>query len=329
MRRLRDESGVTLVEVLVASIISLVILGATLTAFGGLVRQRHYADRQTEAEAAARQGSDRLARQLRNLASPADVITNVQASTQPKSVDRNLPFDLIFKDIDDQRPAGSLNSANVRRVRYCLQTSGAVPGAGFSASANRGVLWMQTQSWTTVLPPAVPATLECPGTGWPEQRIVADHLVNAAASPVRAVFRYSGDTGLVTDTSDAARETISRVEPTLILDADPARRPTPTQLTTSVILRNQNRAPIARFTYTLLNPLLSATTCSVQLNGSASEDPESKPLEYEWYVDGQPLTDQEGVVVQLVLPKGTHDFQLKVYDPAHLQGTSATETHTC
>ncbi len=328
MTRVRNESGFTLVEVLMASVLSLVILGATLTAFSGLVRQRQNLDRQTEAEAQARQGSDRLARQLRNLASPADIITNVQLSTQPKSVDRNLPFDLVFKDIDDVRSAGSLNSANVRRVRYCLQTTGTVPGTGFTAAANRGILWLQTQTWTSALPPAMPATTDCPGTGWTTQRIVADSLTNAALSPARPVFRYSGDAGLVTDTSDAARETISRVEETLIVDADPARTPAATQLTSSVILRNQNRAPTARFTYTLLNPLLSPTTCSVQLNGSASEDPESKPLEYQWYVDGQPRAE-EGVVVQLTLTKGTHDFQLTVYDRARLQGTSATETHTC
>jgi len=328
MTRLRNDSGVTLVEVLLASVISLVVLGATLTVFGGLLRQRENIERQSEVETQARRGSDRLARQLRNLASPADIITNVPASTQPKSVDRNLPFDLIFKDIDDVRPAGSLNSANVRRVRYCLQTSGAVPGAGFSAAPDRGVLWLQTQTWTTALPPAVPAATECPGAGWSTQRIVADHVTNAAASPVRPVFRYSGDAGLVTDTSDEARETISRVEETLIVDADPARRPAAAQLTSSVLLRNQNRAPIARFTYTLLNPLLSPTSCSVQLNGSASEDPESKPLEYQWYVDGQAMPE-EGVVVQLTLSRGTHDFQLKVYDRAQLQGTSATETHTC
>jgi Tfp pilus assembly protein PilV len=326
--RLRDESGLTLIEVLVASVVSLVILGATLTAFTALVRQSQHVERQTEVETTARQGVDRLARQLRNLASPADIITNVTASTQPKSVDRNEPYDLIFKDIDDVRPAGSANSANVRRVRYCLQTSGAVPGAGFSASTSRGVLWLQTQTWITALPPAVPAATECPGTGWTTQRIVADHLTNASASRMRPVFRYSGDAGLVTATDDAARETISRVESTLVLDADPARQPAATQLTTSVILRNQNRAPIARFTYTLLNPLLSPTTCSVQLNGSASEDPESKPLEYTWYVDDQ-LQEQTGVVVQLVLPKGTHNFQLKVHDRAQLQGTSTTETYTC
>jgi prepilin-type N-terminal cleavage/methylation domain-containing protein len=322
--RPRDESGFTLVEVLVASLISLIILGVTLTAFTGLVRQSRYMERQTEGETMARQSADRLARQLRNLASPADIITNVAVSTQPKSVDRNLPNDLIFKDINDTQPAGSANSANVRRVRYCLQTSGAVPGAGFTASPTRGVLWTQTQTWTTALPPVMPAAVECPGAGWTTQRIVADHLTNAATAPARDVFRYSGDGGLVTDTSDAARESISRVESTLVVDADPTKRPQATQLTTSVILRNQNRAPIARFTYNLL----VSTTCTVQLNGSASEDPESKPLEYEWYIDGVKQTEP-GVVVQKALPHGTHSFYLIVYDRAHLQGTSITETHTC
>jgi type II secretory pathway pseudopilin PulG len=325
----RDQAGFTLVEVLLASLLSLVILGVTLTAFTALVQRQRDIERQTEIETQARQGADRLARQLRNLASPSDVITNVAASTQPKSVDRNLPYDLIFKDIADERPAGSANSANVRRVRYCLQTAGAVPGAGFTASATRGVLWMQTQTWTTVLPPAVPADGACPGAGWSTQQIVADNLVNASVAPPRSVFRYSGDSGLVTATTDEARETIARVEATVVVDADPARRPAATSLTTSVILRNQNRAPTAKFTYTLLNPVLSLTTCSVQLNGSASEDPESKPLEYEWIIDGVAEPPPGGVVVQRVMSKGTHTYQLKVYDRANLVGTSPTETHTC
>jgi hypothetical protein len=328
MRPVRDQAGFTLPEVLMASLLSLFILGVTLTAFTALVDRQRHIERQTEVETRARVNVDRLSRQLRNLASPSDIITNVQASTQPKSVDRNLSYDLIFKDISEERPLASANSTNVRRVRYCLQTTGAVPGAGFSASTTRGVLWMQTQTWTTALPPAMPATLDCPGTGWSTQQVVADRLINASVSPARPVFRYSGDAGLVTGTTDAERETIARVETTVIVDEDTTKRPTPVRLTSSVILRNQNRAPIARFTYTLLNPLLSLTTCSIQLNGSASEDPESKPLEYEWYVDGI-KQDENGVVVQKTLSKGSHAFQLKVYDRARLVGESPTETHAC
>jgi type II secretory pathway pseudopilin PulG len=324
VKRLRDESGMTLIELIVAMSMSLLILGATLTAFTAMVRQSKLTEAQTEVESEARRGIDRLARQLRNLASPADIITNVAVSTQPKSVDRNLANDLIFKDVADVRPAGSVNSSNVRRVRYCLQTEGAVPGQAFTASTTRGVVWMQTQTWQTALPPALPATTDCPGTGWTTQSVVADHITNAAATPPLAVFRYSGDAGLVTDTSPAARETISRVEATAQVDADPLRDPRATQLTTSVLLRNQNRAPIARFTVAILNPV----TCSIQLNGSASEDPESKPLEYEWYIDDVEQSEA-GVVVQKSLSAGTHTFELKVYDRAQLVGTSPTETRTC
>jgi prepilin-type N-terminal cleavage/methylation domain-containing protein len=321
MTRLRDESGFTLVELLVASLVSLILLGATLTVLESMMRQHALVERQTASETRAREGADRLAQHLRNLASPADIVTNITASTQPKSVDRNLPGDLVFKDVADTRPAGSLNSANVRRVRYCVQTSGAVPGAGFAASPTRGVLWVQYQTWATAAPPAVPADPACPGTGWTSQRVVADHLVNDSAEPV---FRYSGDTGVVVGTTDADRERISRVKATLLVDADPARAPRAVELTTGVVLRNQNRAPIASFVYTLLNPV----ACSVQLNGSASEDPESKPLEYEWYIDGVKQAEP-GVVVQKSVTAGTHTYQLRVYDRARLVGTSPVETRAC
>ena len=331
MSRTRDHAGFTLFEVLLAMVLSLFILGVTLTVFSGLVQRHRDVERQTEVETEVRRGVDRLARQLRNLASPSDIITNVSASTQPKSVDRNLPYDLIFKDIAEVLPAGgTANGANVRRVRYCLQTSGAVPGAGFDASATRSVLWMQTQTWTTALPPAMPATTDCPGTGWAEQRVVGDHIVNTSVSPARPVFRYSGDAGLVTATTDAARETISRIEATMVVDEDPLARPERVRLTTSVLLRNQNRAPIARFTYTLLNPVLSPTTCSIQLKGSASEDPESKPLDYVWVIDGvAEAKPGSGVVVQKVVGKGSHEYQLKVYDRAQLEGVSEIKGYEC
>jgi type II secretory pathway pseudopilin PulG len=316
MTRMREEAGLTLVELLIAAILSLIVLGTTLTVFEAMARQRAQVEAQTEVETTARQGVDRLARQLRNLASPSDVVTTI-SSTQPKSVDRNLPGDLIFKDIGDTRPAGSLNSANVRRVRYCLQSSGAAPG-GFTASPTRQVLWLQTQSWTAAAP-LMPATTGCPGTDWATQRIVADHIVNSASEPL---FVYSGDPGVITATTDADREQISRVTARLKLDADVNRSPAATELTTAVILRNQNRAPVASFVYSLQNRL----TCEIQLNGSASEDPESKPLRYTWFIDD---TEYEGVVVQKTVSTGSHRYRLRVKDPAGLEGTSPELSYTC
>ena len=319
--RWRDAQGLTLVEMLVAMSVSFIVFAATLAVFDAMLSQRTRIEDQTEVESMARQGVDRLARQLRNLASPADIVTNIAASTQPKSIDRSLATDFIFKDVADTRPAGSLNSANVRRVRYCLQSSGAVPGTGFSASPTRQVLWMQTQTWTTTAPPAVPAATACPGAGWLTQRIVAEHIVNTAAIPL---FAYSGDAGAITGTSDAEREQIARVAATVRVDADASRPPAATRIATGVVLRNQNRAPVARFVYTLLNPV----TCAIQLNGSSSEDPESKPLQYEWLIDG--ITQSEtGVVVQKSVAHGSHRFTLKVYDRARLVGTSAEEAHAC
>jgi hypothetical protein len=108
------------------------------------------------------------------------------------------------------------------------------------------------------------------------------------------------------------------------VDADTTRPPAATQLTSGVILRNQNRAPVAKFAYTLLNPV----TCALQLNGSTSQDPESKALQYEWYIDGVKQTET-GVVVQKTVSPGPHTFSLTVYDAARLPGTSPVESHTC
>jgi prepilin-type N-terminal cleavage/methylation domain-containing protein len=322
VRRLRGQDGFTLVELLVASLVSLIVLSATLSLFESMMRQFTQVDAQAELETRTRTGVDRLARRLRNLASPADIVTNIEASTQPKSVDRDLPGDLIFKDVGDTAPVGSLNSANVRRVRYCLQTSGAVPGTTFVASPTNGVLWSQTQTWTSAAPPATPADTDCPGTGWQTREVVSQHVVNAARGT--SLFRYSGDAGAITETGAADRERIARVHASVLVDMDPTRAPDAAELTTSVNLRNQNRAPVAAFSFTLLNPV----TCTVQLNGSASEDPESKPLQYEWWLDGDEQAET-GVVVQKAVTKGTHSFQLKVYDRARLVGASPVENRTC
>lgn len=324
--RLRDESGFSLIELAVAAAISLIIFSAALTAFSVMQRQRVNADRLLDSEQQARQGVDRLARQLRNLASPGASISAV-SSTKPNSIDRNLPYDLVFKDIDQGGTVLATNPANVRRVRYCLQTSGAIATSGRTASSSHGALIVQLQRTSAsmgALPASPPADTACPAAGWDSSQLVADYVTNAAAA--QPVFRYSSADGEITGTDAVSRPHITRIEASLLIDPDPLQAPTAARLTTSVVLRNQNRAPIPAFTATPIG-----INCTVQLNGSASEDPENKRLKYAWYDNGVPIagTDDLVVVQKQFTKPGTHVFTLKVTDPASLSETSAPQTITC
>jgi type II secretory pathway pseudopilin PulG len=307
MSRLSDERGFTVIELAVASFIALVVFGATLTVLASANHQQRLAEQTNDAQREVRSTLDRMSRQLRNLASP-NVLTAI-GSTLPRSVDRNLPYDLVFQDVDQFRPATTSNAANVRRVRYCLD----------AADPTRGVLYQQTQTWQTATAPGVPSDTACPGAGWTTTKIVAEHVTNNVGD--RPVFRYSGASGLITAGDPSSRADISRVEATVFLDLDTTKRPAETVLSTSVFLRNQNREPEAAFTLTVTNP----TSRTVQLNGSASQDPEGQPLTYFWYVDGVKLA-AEGIVVQTSVTAGSHDFVLHVKDPAELEGISAPQT---
>jgi prepilin-type N-terminal cleavage/methylation domain-containing protein len=313
MSRLRDQSGMTLVELLVSMVLGLLILAATLLVIDATWRNDRRAQIVNEQQQSVRISLERMARQLRNLASPT-VLTS-GSTTLPRSVERNLPNDLIFQDVDNTKPTGSLNSANVRRVRYCLDVTD---------PANE-TLWMQTQTWITAAPPTMPTATECPGAGWDagKNQAVAQNVTNALPSTPRPVFTYSGDGGVITTTDSDSRADINRIGAHLYLRAPVKNPPVESELMTSVFLRNQNREPQAKFTLTVLNP----TTGAIQLNGSASQDPEGRPLEYVWNIDG---TDHptKGVLVQLSLPPGSHTIYLKAFDPAGLEGDSATQTVT-
>jgi len=90
-----------------------------------------------------------------------------------------------------------------------------------------------------------------------------------------------------------------------------------------VFLRNQNQVPIASFT-----KALSGTTAIV-LNGSSSYDPEGQSLTYQWWDNGSKIDKGDGIVFTYkVTPGSAHSLQLKVYDPAKLEGVSATQSVT-
>ena len=143
MARLREEQGMTLVEVLMASVLMLIVLGATLTTFNNFERNVKTNEQQNEAQEQARRAMDLMARDLRNLASPTPYL--------PLAVDRHEALDLIFQSEGKEKPAGSLNAQNTTRVRYCVD-------------AVEDRLYRQTQTWTSA-PAGRPRGHGLPGTG--------------------------------------------------------------------------------------------------------------------------------------------------------------------
>ena len=64
--RLGDERGMTLIELLVGMVVSLILIGATMSAATALSRNAKLTEDHNEAQDVARTFMDRLARQLRN-----------------------------------------------------------------------------------------------------------------------------------------------------------------------------------------------------------------------------------------------------------------------
>jgi prepilin-type N-terminal cleavage/methylation domain-containing protein len=307
--RLRDDRGLTLIELLVGMAVTLILFGATLSVTAAMSNNAQRTADHNEAQDVARTYMDRLARQLRNLASPSIFTDDYQA--QPYAVDSAGPYDLVFRVVDERRPAGSLNMANVKRVRYCLDAT----------DPSRGKLYQQEQTWTNRAsndPPPLPSLSACPGSGWTTTMLVTDHVVNRVGTQNRPMFVYNA--------TDPQR--ISQIHADLYIDPTPGRAPVETRLGSGVTLRNQNRVPVARLDVT-------AAPGKLVLNGSASEDPEGMPLTYQWYLDPPtPLPDctlapkpascvGEGVVFEAPVAEGSsHRIVLLVKDPAGLPATA-------
>lgn len=287
MRRVRcDERGsVGITELLAAMAIFAGILAAILVSFENFYASNRDANDRLEVQDRARNASDRLARDLRNLASPTQ--------EQPQAVDLAGPYDLVVQTVDPV-PAGSgLNAANVKRVRYCLDS-----GAR---------LWFQQQRWTTQLPPAMPSTATCPAAAWGSQSVVADRVVNRDGGADRPVFSFNS----------ATPTEISSVHVDLLVDTDTARPPAAARIATGVFLRNQNRRPTAAFTAT-------PSPQGIVLNASASVDPEGEQLTYVWF-DGATKVGT-GITFTYAVAAGTsHTISLKVYDAASLEGVAPAQ----
>lgn len=302
-RLARDERGLTLVELMVVAVMTIVVLGATLDTFTSFERTTGRNERQNDSQQQVRRALDTVSRELRNLASPTDEL--------PQAIGRAMGGDLIFQSIGRSKPAGSANARNAQRVRYCLDADGRK-------------LWRQEQTWTTAIAPAMPSATQCPAApasgGWNTRVVAAENVVNGD----RPVFDYNA----------AQATAITEIRLRLFVDATPGRRPGEATLETGVFLRNQNRAPVARFT-------AAVNAGSVVLNASGSEDPEEKAMDFYWYDQGvtsgacgtlPPEVPQAGCVGKGIVfsysppAVGTRAVYLVARDPAGLTDAAPAQS---
>ncbi len=295
MRRLvqvlaAERGEISITQLLMAMVVFVGVLGATLGTFENSVTVNKTTGDRAEAQDRARRGIEALGRELRNLASPTQ--------DQPQAVDKATAFDMVFQTVEAEGPNTGLNASNVKRVRYCVEQG---------TATTPGKLWRQEQKWTTQAAPGVPSTAGCPAGGWGSQTMVANGIVNVGNGQSRPAFTFNSAT--LTD--------VSSIHVDMFVDLDPQRAPVETRVSTGVFLRNQNRRPLAGFTAT-------RTAQGIVLNGSASADPEGESLSYVWF-DGSTKVGT-GIVFTYSAPANTtRNITLKVYDPAALEGVSASQ----
>jgi len=308
--RLRDQAGFTLVELLIASSLMIVVLGATLTVFDQFVTVSNRNTQQNAAQDTARTTVDQVSRQLRNLALPTP--------QNPNSIDLASSYDLVFKTADPGR----------RRVRYCLQTSSPY-------STSNGALWLETQTGTAGgADPALPSTASCPvapaAGGWSSERLVASNVTNRNGGADRPIFQFNAPTTTLSK--------ITEVHVALFIDTDVTQPPAETRISTGVFLRNQNQAPSAAFS------ISTGGTRRFLMNAANSSDPEGRTLAYYWFLGTSPSYTNviasgtcdasdgcinTGVLNDYTLPAtatGNQVFTLLVKDPG---GLTATASATC
>lgn len=293
----RKEAGFALVELLVAMSIITVVVMATVSAFAAFNKNERINRLHNESTDEARLAIERMASQLRNLASPNDNV--------PESVEKAEPFDLVFLTVDAVKPVGSLNARNIKRVRYCV---------GPVANGKAKLIRME-QTWQVQDPPPSFSTASCSDTnsgGWEVTAVAATDLTNTAMETPVPIFTYTP--------GPSPLEDITAIRADVTVDTNPGESPAAVSLGSGVFLRNQNRKPVAACT-----AVATGNGRQIALNGSASEDPEGFNLKgYEWYVNGGTTQVADGVVAIYEAPTGgSYSFELKVEDQGGLTATGS------
>jgi prepilin-type N-terminal cleavage/methylation domain-containing protein len=295
MKRLRTQDGFTLIELLVTISIALIVLAATLNVLNVFTTDSQSMTERNAAQDQARLGIDRIVRQLRNIASPL---------ASPKLLERATPYDIVFQTIGT--PSGQ-NTQGIERVRYCI------PADSNPGSASTEVMIAQVQTWSTSTIPAVPwSSSACPDTNYPSTILVTGVTNRYQGRTDRPTFAYNGGAA----PSDLT--TIDTVGLDLFVNPTPRLADAETELRSGAFLRNQQRAPVASFTYT---PLGGG---AVLLNAGTSYDPSGEALTYAWSCTGSPCSSS-AAVLSWKPGAGTYTVTLTVTDPAGLQTTYSNQ----
>jgi type II secretory pathway pseudopilin PulG len=297
----RDEHGLTLIELLITMAITIIVFSATLAALDFFQSDNRFDQLRNENQDTARTTLDRLSRQLRNV-----VARVTSAGIAPGALEQAAPYEVTFQTIDTTKATSGSNKANAMRVRYCLNDS----------NPEDEILWEQVRRWESEETPTLPTSSNpesestCPdrakeGTSEPDWNTttqVVEHVTNRIGGQSRPLFVYN----------EKETPEILSVQSDVFIDITPKEtRPGESELTSGVSLRNANRRPIVAFTATPVNKY-------VKLNASASHDPDGLSLTYKWMEDSNAL---ETTAQQYESPKelaGTHTFKLEVTNPGGL-----------
>lgn len=296
MSRLRQESGISLTEVMAAMFVSLIIFGAAITTWVEFLDVSGRSESQTKAQDTARSTVERVGAHLRNAMTTGGSGAAVNSAS--------TGWDLIFlTPLPDTTASSTTNPRGLSHVRYCLS----------NANTKNDVLWFQTAPYSSSGQATPPSTAACPSTAWSTRTAVADHIVNRSTANTPALFTMRTDGG--------TPASVTHVEIHPIVDWNPNLSPDATELRSTVNLRNLNRAPTASLSCQGL------ANGHAICDGSASVDPDGEPLTYAWAMNGTTLATESSFRLDKypLTSKTTYSFRLTVTDAA---GVTATATRS-
>ena len=305
----RSEDGWTLIEMMVAIVVSSFVLGAATTLLTGVASLNGTTSRQIQAQDDARRTVDHISTQLRNAMGPP----GSAPIYSPASGTAVGTTDLVF-----YAPVAGASTTNnprgLQSVRYCLD---------YSNTTNEK-LWMQTSAYDSTQT-GPPSTSTCPSTAWTTQQLVVSGLVSMepTGSPSTngctslSTPAYFNCPFLPSVTSSATHDMRTK----LIIKGDSAR--SNTTVTSSVDFRNVKAPPTASMSCRTQNK-------HIICDASASADPDGQAITFQWKRTGDSTWEagQSGYIWDSgLLSSGSYTVTCRVTDSDGLN-TDATQTVT-